>query len=189
MRHLFTFFFCAASASAAVDPALFQDLSWRLIGPFRAGRVLAVSGVPGEPEHFYFGSVNGGVWETRDAGRTWQPIFDSQPIGSIGALAIAPSNPSVIYAALWQTRRAPWSVYPPSNGPGSGLFKSTDGGDHWSEIHGLPAKPGRIGVAVAPTMPQRVYAVVDAPEGGMYRSDDGGATWTRASSDSRIWSR
>src|SRR5690242_10043009 len=84
--------------AAAVDPALFQDLRWRLIGPFRGGRVVAVTGVPGEPEHFYFGSVNGGVWETRDAGRTWQPIFDDQPIASIGAIAVAPSNANVIYA-------------------------------------------------------------------------------------------
>ena len=280
---------------SAVDPALFQDLHWRLIGPFRAGRVLTVSGVAGEPEHFYFGSVNGGVWETRDAGRTWQPIFDSQPIGSIGALAVSrsnprviyagsgeadmrsdisqgngmyksadggktwahigledsqqigkvlihpanpdvvyvaalghpyaanpergvyrsgdggkswqkilgpdndtgaidldfePGNPKVIYAALWQTRRTPWSVYPPSNGPGSGLYKSTDGGDHWSAIRGLPAKVGRIGIAVAPSMPLRVYAIVDSSDaGGMYRSDDGGATWARTSSDARIWSR
>src|SRR5438132_10594736 len=298
------------NAFGAVDPTLFQELHWRLIGPFRAGRVLAVSGVPGEPEHFYFGSVNGGVWETPDAGRTWQPIFDSQPIGSVGALAIAssnhnviyvgsgeadmrsdisqgngmykstdagktwahigltdsqqigriivhpgnpdivyvaalghpyaanaergvfrstdggktwnkilggragdsspssrlgmtkwendtgaidlafePGNPKVIYAALWQTRRTPWSVYPPSNGTGSGLFKTTDGGDHWNAISGLPAKPGRIGIAVAPSMPQRVYLVVDAPEGGVYRSDDAGATWTRTSSDQRVWSR
>ena len=281
---------------AAVDPALFQDLRWRLIGPFRGGRVLAVTGVPGEPEHFYFGSVNGGVWETRDAGRTWLPIFDSQPIGSIGAIAVAPSNhsviyvgtgeadmrsdiaqgdgmyksvdggkswtnigladsqqigrilvhpanadlvyvaalghpygpnaergvfrsrdggrtwqkvlfrdndtgaidlafdprdPSIIYASLWQTRRTPWSVYPPSNGPGSGLFKSTDGGDHWTELkgRGFAEKPGRIGIAVAPSNAQRVYAIVDAEKGGMYRSDDGGATWSLVGNDSRIWSR
>jgi photosystem II stability/assembly factor-like uncharacterized protein len=291
---------CGAALDAAVDPSLFQDLRWRMIGPFRGGRVLAVSGVPGEPEHFYFGSVNGGVWETNDAGRTWQPIFDSQPIGSIGALALAPSNPkiiyvgsgesdmrsdisqgdgmyksidggktwahmgladsqqiarilvhptdprtvyvaalghpygpnaergvfrsrdggkswqrilgkdddtgaidlafepgnpSVIYAAAWQTRRTPWSVYPPSNGPGSGLFKSTDGGDSWTQLtnglpKGLPKKVGRIGVAVARTQPQRVYAIVDSEgEGGMYRSDDAGATWTRTSADTRIWSR
>ena len=283
-------------ANAAVDPAHFQELRWRLVGPFRGGRVLAVTGVPGEPEHFYFGSVNGGVWETIDAGRTWQPIFDGQPVGSIGALAVAPSdpnviyvgtgeadmrsdiaqgdgmyksvdrgktwthiglndsqqigrvfvhpadanvvfvaalghpyaanaergvfrskdggktwtkvlgpndsvgaidlalepgNPSTIYAALWATRRTPWSVYPPSTGPGGGIFKSTDGGDHWSALtNGLPAKPGRIGLAVAPSQPTRVYAVVDAEEGGgMYRSDDAGATWTRTSSDARIWSR
>ncbi len=74
--------FLCTSAAAAVDPALFQDLRWRLLGPFRGGRVLAVSGVPGEPEHFYFGAVNGGVWESRDAGRTWLPIFDSQPIAT-----------------------------------------------------------------------------------------------------------
>jgi photosystem II stability/assembly factor-like uncharacterized protein len=255
-----------------------------------------VTGVPGEAEHFYFGSVNGGVWETRDAGRTWQPIFDGQPIGSIGAIAVAPSNPKVIYvgsgeadmrsdiaqgdgmykstdggktwshlgladsqqigrvlvhpqnpdlvyvaalghpyganaergvyrskdgggtwqrvlgqgsdvgaidlafepgrpeviyAAMWQTRRPPWNVYPPSNGPGSGLYKSTDGGETWTPLtgHGLPAKPGRIGIAVAPSNPQRVYALVDAEEGGLYRSDDAGANWTRLSDDRRIWQR
>lgn len=313
------------TAPAAVDPALFQDLSWRLIGPFRGGRVLAVSGVAGGPEHFYFGGVNGGVWETRDAGRTWTPIFDAQPTGSIGTLAVSrsnpkviyvgtgeadmrsdiaqgdgmyksadggktwaqiglsdsqqigrilihpdnpdivyvaalghpyaanaergvyrskdggktwqkvlgrakagdsspssrlgmtdkrdsspsspaaawdsdtgaidlafePGNPSVLYAALWQTRRTPWSIYPPSNGPGSGLFKSTDGGDTWTEIrgHGFPQKPGRIGIAVAPSAPQRVYSVVDAEDGGIYRSDDAGTNWTRVSSDARVWSR
>src|SRR5712664_3791445 len=122
MRHLFTLLLCAASASAAVDPALFQELHWRLIGPFRAGRVVAVSGVPGEPEHFYFGSVNGGVWETDDAGRTWQPIFDSQPIGSIGAIAVAPSSPKVIYAGSGEAdMRSDISQ-------GDGMYKSTDGG-------------------------------------------------------------
>src|SRR6185436_19049665 len=80
-----------------VDPARFQELRWRLVGPFRGGRVLAVAGVPGEREHFYFGSVNGGVWETTDAGRTWQPIFDGQSVGSIGAIALAPSNPRILY--------------------------------------------------------------------------------------------
>ena len=88
----------ASTAFADVDPALFGDLHWRLIGPFRGGRVLAVTGVPNEPDHFYFGHVNGGVWESHDAGRTWTPIFDDQPVGSIGALAVAPSDAKTIYA-------------------------------------------------------------------------------------------
>jgi photosystem II stability/assembly factor-like uncharacterized protein len=286
----------AEDAKGPVDPALFSGLHWRLLGPFRGGRVLAVTGVPGEPNHFYFGAVNGGVWESRDAGRTWKPIFDGQPIATIGAIAVAPSrpstlyvgsgeadmrsdiaqgdgvykssdggrswthqgladtqqigrilvdpqdpkrvfvaalghpygpnaergvfrstdggqhwqqvltkdadtgaidlafepgNPRVVYAALWQTRRPPWSVYPPSNGPGGGLWKSTDGGDHWRELtgNGLPVHPGRIGIAVAAAAPLRVYAVVDAEAGGLYRSDDGGEHWTRKSDDRRIWQR
>src|ERR1051326_553213 len=83
--------------AAFAGQAPFGDLHWRLIGPFRGGRVLAVTGVPSEPDHFYFGSVNGGVWETNDTGRTWPPIFDAQPTQSIGALAVAPSDPKTIY--------------------------------------------------------------------------------------------
>src|SRR5512132_2483092 len=113
---------------AAVDPATFQDLHWRLIGPFRAGRVVAVTGVPGQPQHFYFGSVNGGVWETSDAGRTWQPIFDSQPIGSIGALAVAPSNPKVIYVGTGEADMRS------DIAQGEGMFTSVDGGKTWSQI-------------------------------------------------------
>ena len=278
-----------------VDPKLFQELRWRSIGPFRGGRVLAVAGVRGQREVYYFGSVGGGVWKTNDAGRTWKPIFDSQLIASIGAIAVAPSdanviyvgsgeadmrssisygngvykstdagktwthiglddsrqigriivdprdanrvfvaalghaygpnqergvyrskdggkhwnrvlfhdentgaidlafepgNPKTIYAALWQTRRPPWSIYPPSNGPGSGLYRSTDGGDHWQGVAGLPTEGlGRIGIAIAPSNPKRIYLIVDAKEGGLYRSDDGGQKWERVSKDRRIWGR
>jgi photosystem II stability/assembly factor-like uncharacterized protein len=241
--------------------------------------------------------VGGGVWKTNDAGRTWKPIFDSQPIGSIGAIAVAPSDSNVIYvgsgeadmrnsisygngmyksldsgktwthiglsdsrqigrilvdprdsnrvfvaalghaygpnaergvfrsndggkrwqkilfhdentgaidlafepgntktifAALWQTRRPPWNIYPPSNGPGSGLYRSKDGGDHWEQVtgHGLPSEGlGRIGIAFAPSNPRRMYLIVDAKEGGLYRSDDGGQIWQRVSDDKRIWQR
>src|SRR3954470_13200937 len=116
----------AANSFAAVDPSLFKDLHWRLLGPFRAGRVLAVTGVPGEGEHFYFGSVNGGVWETKDAGRTWMPIFDDQPIGSIGAIAVAPSNAKVIYAGSGEADMRS------DIAQGNGMYKSADGGKTWS---------------------------------------------------------
>ena len=109
-----------AAALAAQGPL--GDLKWRFIGPFRGGRVLAVTGVPGEAAHFYFGSVNGGVWETRDAGRTWDPIFDSQDVGSIGAIAVAPSNPQVIYVGSGEADMRS------DIAQGDGMFKSSDGG-------------------------------------------------------------
>ena len=113
-----------------------------LIGPFRGGRVLAVTGVPGEPQHFYFGSVNGGVWETHDAGRTWQPIFDGQPVGSIGAIAVAPSNPRVIYVGTGEADMRS------DIAQGDGMYKSTDGGKTWTHIgladsQQIGAHPGR----------------------------------------------
>jgi photosystem II stability/assembly factor-like uncharacterized protein len=270
-------------------------MRWRSIGPFRGGRALAVAGVPSKPSVFYFGSVDGGVWKTDNAGRTWQPLFQHEPVASIGAIAIAPSdpdviyvgtgeadmrsdislgggvfkstdggrswthmgltdtqhigrilvdprnpdivlvaamghaydanaergvfrstdggrtwqkvlykndqtgaidlaidpaNPQVVYAALWQAQRPPWSQYPPNGGPGSGIYKSTDEGQTWQQLtgHGLPAGPlGRIGLAAGTD--NRVYAVIECKQGGLYRSDDGGANWEHVSSDPRIWSR
>ncbi len=298
---------CAALAVvclgiAHVDSSSLNSLSWRSIGPFRGGRALAVTGVPGEPEHFYFGAVDGGVWESKNAGRTWNPIFDSVSDGSVGAIAVAPSNtktlyvgtgeadmrsdiayghgmyksvdggatwthigledtrqigkvlvdprnanvvyvaalghqyapnaargvfkttdggaswqkvlfknddtgaidlsmdiqdPDTVYASLWQTRRPPWNTYPPSNGPGSGLYKTIDGGATWKQLtNGLPAKVGHIGIAVSPANGSRVYAQVDTGSdiaaGGVYRSDDGGATWAHLAGGKtqvRIWQR
>ncbi len=278
------------------DAGLYGGLRWRMIGPFRGGRVNGVTGAPGQPNTFYFGSVGGGVWKSNNSGRTWAPIFDSQPIASIGAIAVAPSNPNIvyvgtgetdvrsqisygngmykstdagktwthiglddtrqigrvlidpknpdivfvaalghvygpnpergvfrsrdggatwqkmlfkndnvgaadlafdpqnsqiIYASLWNTRRPPWSIYPPSYGPGGGLFKSTDGGSTWQPLtQGLPTeKLGRIGIAVAPTNRNRVYAIVDAKAGGLYSSNDAGATWSLISGDNRLWGR
>src|SRR6059058_6073353 len=113
---------------AAVDPAAFQDLHWRLIGPFRGGRVVAVTGVPSQPDHFYFGSVNGGVWETRDAGRTWQPIFDSQRIASIGAIAVAPSDSNIIYVGSGEADMRS------DIAQGDGMYKSVDAGKTWTKI-------------------------------------------------------
>ncbi len=85
------------SDAQTVDPSLYQSMRWRMIGPFRAGRTVGAAGIPSQPNVFYIGVNNGGVWKTTDAGRTWQPIFDDQPTGSIGDIAIAPSNPNVIY--------------------------------------------------------------------------------------------
>jgi photosystem II stability/assembly factor-like uncharacterized protein len=293
-----TVFGSTPEAPPPPDPrqVLLQPLQWRSIGPYRGGRVLAVSGVSGDAVHFYFGAVNGGVWETRDAGRTWVPIFDRAPVGSIGALAIAPSDsrviyvgtgeadmrsdiaqgtglfrspdggrswepigledsqqigrilvdpsnpdvvlvaalghpyganetrgvfrtidagrhwqrtlykdantgaidlaampghPDVVFASLWQTRRPPWTVYPPSSGPGGGLYKSRDGGQTWTLLanRGLPAHPGRIGIAVSPSQPLRVFALVDSADGGLFRSDDGGESWRLFSDDRRIRQR
>jgi len=295
---------CVHSAAVALpdeeqkfDQKFFGEMRWRSIGPFRAGRSLAVTGVRGQPEVYYFGSVNGGVWKTNDAGRTWNAIFDGQPVGSIGAIAVAPSNANVIYvgsgeadmrssissgngmyrstdagktwtrigledsrqiarivvdpddsekvfvaalghaygpnqergvfrskdggktwqqvlfkdentgaidlamepgnslnlyAALLETRRPPWSIYPPSKGPGTGLYRSKDGGEHWELLtgHGVPTEElGRMGIAFAPSNPKRMYLIADAKEGGLYRSDDGGENWARVSKDARIWGR
>ena len=268
----------------AQTPELFKELKWRDIGPYRGGRTKAAAGVPQQPNVFYIGVVNGGVWKTIDYGRTWLPIFDDQPTGSIGAIAVAPSDPNIIYVgsgeglqrpdlstgngiykstdagktwthlglrdgqqipqiivdprnpdrlfvavlghpygpneerglfrstdggrtyqkvwyrdantgaidvafapndpntlylATWESRQGPWEngVW---QGPGSGLLKSTDGGNTWNPIMaGLPTFAeglGRIGIAVAASDPRRVYVTVDAgPRGGIYRSDDAGA--------------
>lgn len=294
---LFFVFACPKMLRAQqMDANLFSGMRYRMIGPFRGGRAVAVTGVQGHPDTFYFGAVGGGVWKTTDAGRVWEPVFDGEKIASIGAIAVAPSDTNVIYvgsgepdmrsdisygngmyksvdggktwkhiglddtrqigdilvdphdanlvyvaalghsygpnaergvfrstdggatwkkvlfkdentgaidlafdpqnsktiyAALWQTRRPPWNVYPPSNGPGSGLYKSTDGGDNWTQLtNGLPTEGlGRIGVAVAATDSNRVYAIVDAKQGGLYRSDNGGQSWRLADNESRIWGR
>jgi hypothetical protein len=99
-----------------------------MIGPFRGGRVDAVSGVPGRPYEFYFGHVNGGVWKTINAGRTWAPVFDGQPVASIGALAVAPTNPDIVYVGSGE------STLRDSNGYGNGVYKSTDAGKTWTHL-------------------------------------------------------
>src|SRR5439155_4030193 len=118
----------ALIALITISVAAHAQLRWRLIGPFRGGRVLAVSGIPGDAEHFFFGSVNGGVWETIDAGRTWQPIFDGQPTQSIGALAVAPSDPNVMYVGTGEADMRS------DIAQGDGMYKSTDRGKTWTHV-------------------------------------------------------
>ena len=289
------FLISVAVASAQQLPT--AALRWRMIGPFRGGRTVAASGIPANPSTYYIGVNNGGVWKSTDTGRTWQPIFDSQPTGSIGALALAPSNPNIIYvgsgeglqrpdlsvgdgiykstdagrtwthlglrdgqqiaaiivdpldpnrvfaavlghpygpnpergvfrstdggatwqkvlykdentgaidlafdptnartvyAVLWAARQGPWENGA-WNGPQSGLFKSTDGGDTWQQLtNGLPTYAeglGRIGIAISPSNPRRMYALVDSKTPALYRSDDSGSNWTRINTEERITGR
>jgi photosystem II stability/assembly factor-like uncharacterized protein len=289
----------AFAPAQKVDPGWFQEMRWRMIGPFRGGRTVAISGIPAQPNVFYMAPNNGGMWKTNDYGRTWNPIFDDQPTGSIGALAVAssnpdviyvgsgeglrrpdlstgdgiykssdagrtwqhlglrdgqqiaailvdphdpnrvfvaivghpygpnsergvfrslnggltwkkilykdentgaidlafdPSNPQILYADMWAARRPPWTTGDSYDGPGSGLYKSTDGGDTWRQlINGLPTwadRLGRMGFGIAPSDPRRIYALVDSPSlGGLYRSNDAGEHWERISSDLRLWGR
>src|SRR5579885_2150259 len=186
----------------------YAGMRWRLIGPFRGGRTRAVAGVHGHPDVLYIGPVNGGVWRSLDYGRTWEPIFDAMPVGSIGAIAVAPSNPDVIYvddntggsdvaidpsnpqivyAALWESRLAPWEYGNAYSGTQGGLFKSTDGGDHWRRLQaGLPSGVIQVNLAIAPSRPSRLYASVATASGvGLYRSDNAGESWVRITEDPR----
>ena len=108
-----------------IDTGILTDMQWRNVGPFRGGRTRAVSGVPSQPNVFYVGAVNGGVWKTDDLGRTWQPIFDQQPTGSIGAIEVAPSNPNIVYVGSGE------GLHRPDLSVGDGIYKSTDGGATW----------------------------------------------------------
>lgn len=280
----------------AVDPALFEGMKWREVGPYRGGRVATVTGLPADRNTYYFGGTGGGVWKTTDGGRTWKNVSDGFFGGSIGAvaasewdpnvvyagggevtvrgnvahgdgmwkstdagrswklaglvdgrqivririhpknpdlvyaavlghvfgpnetrgvyrsrdggdhwervlyvndrvgavdLAMDPTNPRVLYASMWSFKRTPYSLE--SGGPGSGIWKSTDGGDHWSELTRNPGLPkGPIGinsVAVSPSNPDNLYAIVEAAEGGMFRSRDGGKTWTLTSGNRELRQR
>ena len=156
----------------------FSELRWRLIGPFRGGRTIAAAGVPGKPFEYFFGGVAGGVWKTVNAGRTWTPIFDREPIASIGAIAVAPSDPRVIYVGSGEAdMRSDISF-------GDGMYKSTDGGETWKNI-GLRDSQQIGRVIVDPHDPDIVlvaalgHAYGPNETRGVYRSTDGGATWTK----------
>src|SRR5438128_7259968 len=111
-----------------IPPSAYGALRWRLIGPHRGGRVLAVAGIPGDPATFYFGGVDGGVWRTTNAGVTWEPLFDREPVASVGALAVAPSDPKVIYVGTGEASIRSDITF------GAGVYRSTDGGEHWQPL-------------------------------------------------------
>ena len=146
----------ARAAAQEVDSSLYSGLKWRMIGPFRGGRAVAVTGVPGQPTHFYFGSVGGGVWESWNAGETWTPIFDSQNVQSIGAIAVAPSNPSVIYVGTGEADMRSQISY------GNGMYKSTDAGKTWTHI-GLEDTRQIGRVLVDPQNPDVVFVAALGP--------------------------
>src|ERR1700758_2571927 len=142
--------FTRSASAQSVPPELINGLKWRLIGPFRGGRAVAVAGVPGDSTTFYFGSVNGGIWKTTDAGVVWKPIFDGQPVASIGALAVAPSDPRTIYAGTGESDiRSSLSF-------GNGVYKSRDGGKTWTHI-GLENTQHISRIVVDPCDPNIVY--------------------------------
>jgi photosystem II stability/assembly factor-like uncharacterized protein len=230
--------FTLSASSQSVPPELINGLKWRLIGPFRGGRAVAVAGVPGDSTTFYFGSVNGGIWKTTDSGVVWNPIFDGQPVASIGALAVAPSEPKIIYAgtgesdiredlssgngvykssdagATWRhvglddTRQISRIVVDPQNADvvyvgalghafgandQRGVYKSVDGGEHWTHVLDLGSEIGISDLAMCSSDPQilfaaawhvrrppwSAYAPTDGPGSGLYRSQDAGKTWVR----------
>jgi photosystem II stability/assembly factor-like uncharacterized protein len=160
------------------SPSLYTNLQWRCIGPFRGGRTVAATGVAGKPNLFYIGVNNGGVWKTTDAGRTWIPIFDGQPTGSIGALAVAPSNPDIIYVGSGEGLRRP------DLSTGDGIYKSSDAGNTWKHL-GLRDGQQITNILIDPQDPNRVFvAVLGHPYGpnaerGVFRSTDGGGTWQK----------
>ena len=161
-----------------VDQSLYQSMRWRMIGPFRAGRTVGAVGIPSQPNVFYIGVNNGGVWKTTDAGRTWQPIFDDQPTGSVGDVAIAPSNPNVVYVGCGE------GLQRPDLATGDGMYKSSDGGKTWTHL-GLREGQQIASIAVDPKNENRIFvAVLGHPYGpneerGIYRSTDGGKTFER----------
>ncbi|PYK41142.1 MAG: glycosyl hydrolase [Verrucomicrobia bacterium] len=162
----------------AINEKLFNGMQWRQIGPFRGGRALTIEGVPGEPDTYYFGAVAGGVWKTIDGGANWTPLFDKQPISSIGAIAVAPSDHHVIYAGTGEAAIRGNTTY------GIGVFKSVDGGKTWENI-GL--KDSRqIGALIVDPRNENVVLVAALghafgpnQERGIFRTADGGKTWTK----------
>ncbi len=158
--------------------SMYQEMRWRMIGPFRGGRTRALAGVPNQPNLFYIGAVNGGVWKSDDYGRTWTPIFDQEPTQSIGAIAVATSDPNIIYVASGE------GLHRPDLSVGNGIYKSTDAGKTWTHL-GLHDGQQIPALAIDPRDPNKLFAAVlghpygPNDERGIFRSTDGGNTWQK----------
>ena len=169
---------CAPAVAQQFNPDLFKSLHWRNIGPYRGGRVRAVAGVPQQPNVFYMAQVNGGVWKTTDYGRTWTPIFDDQPSGSVGSIAVAPSDPNIIYVGSGE------GLQRPDLSVGDGIYRSSDAGKTWTHL-GLRDGQQIPQIAIDPRDPDRILvAVAGHPYGpneerGIFRSTDGGQNFEK----------
>ncbi|MGH6691060.1 MAG: WD40/YVTN/BNR-like repeat-containing protein, partial [Gammaproteobacteria bacterium] len=185
LRRSLVLILLAASGIDAQSPkppdllqACCSDMRYRMIGPHRGGRTKAAAGIPDEPHTFYIGVVNGGVWKTTDAGRTWHPIFDDQPTGSIGAIAVAPSDPDIVYVGSGE------GLQRPDLSTGDGIYKSIDAGRTWTRL-GLRDGQQIPQIVVHPSDPDRLWvAVLGHPYGpneerGIFRSRDGGKTFEK----------
>jgi photosystem II stability/assembly factor-like uncharacterized protein len=174
-----SFFSVLGAGQAQQYPeSMYQEMRWRMIGPFRGGRTRAVAGVPNQPNLFYIGAVNGGVWKSDDYGRTWTPIFDQEPAQSVGAIAVAPSNPNIIFVASGE------GLHRPDLSVGNGIYKSTDAGKTWTHL-GLRDGQQIPTLVVDSRDPNKLFAAVlghpygPNDERGIFRSTDGGRTWLK----------
>jgi photosystem II stability/assembly factor-like uncharacterized protein len=172
---------CGAAMQGAMGqsaPQTIPDLHWRLVGPFRGGRTRAATGVPGQPNVFYVGQVNGGVWKSTDYGRTWNPIFDGESSQSVGAIAVAPSDSNVVYVASGE------GLHRPDLSVGNGIYRSADAGKTWERL-GLRDGQQIPSLAVDPRDPNKLFAAVlghpygPNEERGIFRSTDGGRNWKK----------
>jgi photosystem II stability/assembly factor-like uncharacterized protein len=186
VTRVFVLSLLAASCGAVyaqVAEKTYQELHWRMVGPFRGGRTRAAAGVPSQPNVYYVAQVNGGVWKSDDYGRTWNPIFDQESTQSIGAIAVAPSDPNIVYVASGE------GLHRPDLSVGNGIYKSTDAGKTWTHLglmHFALEDGQQIpALAVDPRDPNKVFAAVlghpygPNEERGLYRSTDGGQNWQR----------
>ncbi|MGZ4831963.1 MAG: WD40/YVTN/BNR-like repeat-containing protein, partial [Terriglobales bacterium] len=174
----FLLLFSIAASGQNVSPNLYSGMRWRMIGPFRGGRALTATGVRGQRDVYYFGAVGGGVWKTSNSGQTWTPIFDSQPIASIGSLAVAPSDGNILYVGTGEASiRSDISF-------GNGVYKSTDAGKTWTHV-GLEDTRHIGRVLIDPKDANVVFVAAlghaygPNQERGVFRTTDGGRTWQK----------